>query len=172
MLVLETERLILRWLTLEDTAFVFELATEPAWLRFIGDRGIRDLETARVYLERGPLDLYRRLGFGLYRVELKQDGTPIGICGLIKREGLEDVDLGFAFLSRFQGRGYAREAAAATLVHGRRDLKLGRIEAITDPDNERSLRLLEKIGFRYVDTRRLTAEGPLNRLFVHEVSEA
>lgn len=167
--VLETERLILRWLTVDDAAFVFELATEPAWLRFIGDRGIRDLETARVYLERGPLDLYRRLGFGLYRVELKSAGTPIGICGLIKRDGLEDVDLGFALLSRFQGHGYALEAAAATLAHGRRDLKLGRIAAITDPDNERSIRLLEKLGFRYVDTRRLSAEGPLSRLFVHEV---
>ncbi|MGE5624182.1 MAG: GNAT family N-acetyltransferase [Bacillota bacterium] len=168
MQVLETERLILRRLELNDAAFVLELATEPAWLRFIGDRGIRDLETARGYLERGPLDLYRRLGFGLYRVEIKAEGTPVGICGLIKRDTLKEVDIGFAFLSRYHGRGYALEAAAATLEHGRRAFGLRRIAAITDPANARSIRLLEKLGFRYLETLHLPPNGQENRYYVHD----
>lgn len=166
--LLETERLILRHLRLEDAAFVLELTNEPGWLRFIGDRGIHGLEDARAYIEKGPMDLYARFGFGLYRVELKADGTPIGICGLIKRETLEDVDLGFAFLARHTGRGYAIEAAAATLVHGRRDHGLKRIAAITDPENDRSIRLLEKLGFRYVETLRLGPDGQVSRFFLHE----
>lgn len=169
MQVLETQRLILRRLTLEDAPFMLELATEPAWLRYIGDRGIHDLVGARTYLERGPLELYRRLGFGLYRVELKSDGTPIGICGLIKRDSLEDVDLGFAFLSRHHSRGYAHESAVATLEHGRRDLGLKRIVAITDPENIRSIRLLERIGFRYVETLKLGPEAVVSSFFVHEI---
>jgi len=168
MQVFETERLILRRLDLEDAAFMLELATEPAWRRFIGDRGIHDLDSARGYLERGPLELYRRLGFGLYRVELKDAGTPIGICGLIKRDALQEADLGFAFLSRHQGHGYALEAAAATLDHGRRDLKLGRIAAITDPENARSIRLLEKLGFHYVETGQFTPDGAVSRYYVHD----
>jgi RimJ/RimL family protein N-acetyltransferase len=168
MQVLETERLILRRLVPGDAAFILELANEPAWLRFIGDRGIHSLEDAVGYLEKGPMDLYARFGFGLYRVELKVDGTPIGMCGLIKRETLQDVDLGFAFLARHTGQGYAIEAAAATLAHGRRDHGLKRIAAITDPENDRSIRLLEKLGFRYVETLRLAAEGPESRLFMHE----
>lgn len=167
MQVLETERLILRRLTLEDAPFLLELATEPAWLRYIGDRGIHDLAGARTYLERGPFELYQRLGFGLYRVELKSDGAPVGICGLIKRDSLNDVDLGFAFLSRHHGRGYAHEAAAATLEHGRRDLGLKRIAAITDPENVRSIRLLERIGFRYVETMKLGPEGTVSRFYVY-----
>ena len=168
MQVLETERLILSRLSLDDAAFVFELATEPAWLRFIGDRGIRDLETARGYLERGPLELYRRLGYGLYRVDLKADRAPIGLCGLVKRDTLPEADLGFAFLSRHHGRGYALEAAAATLTHGRRKLRLGRISAITDPENVRSIHLLEKLGFRYVETRQFTPDGAVSRYYVND----
>ncbi len=166
--VLETERLRLTRLTPEDAAFILELGTEPAWLRYIGDRGIRDFETARGYIEKGPMALYLRFGFGLYKVERKSDREPLGICGLIKRDSLEDVDIGFAFLSRHQGRGYAEEAAAATLAHARRDFGLRRVAAITDPDNLRSIRLLEKLGFRFVSMVRPNPEGPESRFFVHE----
>src|SRR6185503_20091394 len=106
MKVLETERLILRWLSVEDAAFILELVNDPGWLRFIGDRGVRTLEDARNYILNGPVAMYQRVGFGLYLVELKQSATPIGICGLIERAGLEDIDIGYAFLPAFRGQGY------------------------------------------------------------------
>ena len=150
MKVIETDRLILRWLTTDDAAFMLELLNDPSWLRFIGDRGVRTLEDARNYILTGPMEMYSRLGFGLYLTELKDEGrTPIGICGLIKRDSLEDVDLGFAFLSRFQSKGYGFEAASATLAYGREQLGLKRIVAITSEDNEGSSRLLEKIGMKF-----------------------
>ncbi len=150
MKVIETDRLILRWLTTDDAAFILELLNDPSWLRFIGDRGMRTLEDARNYILTGPMDMYSQLGFGLYLTELKDEGrTPIGICGLIKRDSLEDVDLGFAFLSRFQTKGYGFEAASATLAYGREQLGLKRIVAITSEDNEGSSKLLEKIGMKF-----------------------
>src|SRR5215218_10903110 len=117
--VLSTERLVLRRLAAEDAEFILELMNDPDWLRFIGDRGIRTVEDARGYIATGPVDMYARLGFGLYAVELREDRTPIGICGLIRRDWLEDVDLGFAFLPHFRGAGYAHEAAAETLEYAR-----------------------------------------------------
>jgi RimJ/RimL family protein N-acetyltransferase len=147
--VIETERLILRELEAEDAAFILELLNDPAWLRYIGDKGVRTLDDARAYIRNGPGDMYARHGFGLYRVETKNDGTPVGICGLLKRETLPDVDLGFAFLPAFRAQGYAREAAVATLVHARNVLKIERVVAITSIDNENSGKLLEKIGLRF-----------------------
>jgi RimJ/RimL family protein N-acetyltransferase len=148
--VIETEQLILRWLTPDDAAFILELLNDPSWIRFIGDRGVRSLEDARNYIVTGPMEMYSRLGFGLYMTELKDAArTPIGICGLIKRDSLEDVDLGFAFLSRFQTKGYGFEAASATLVYGREQLGLKRIVAITSEDNDGSSRLLEKVGMKF-----------------------
>ena len=108
MKILETERLVLRWLGADDAAFIHQLVNEPAWLRYIGDRGVRTLDDARVYIEKRFVEMYGRLGFGLYLVELKHSGEPVGICGLIKRESLEDVDLGFALLSKFWARGVCR----------------------------------------------------------------
>lgn len=165
MVVCETERLLLRRLEPEDAPFILELVNEPGWLRFIGDRNVHDLDGARRYMEEGPRALYARLGFGLYCVTAK-DGMPLGMCGLIKRDTLEDVDLGFAFLARHHGHGYAREAAAATLEHARRDHGLTRLAAITDPDNARSIHLLESLGFRYVETRSLAPGQPLSRCFL------
>ena len=161
--VLVTQRLRLDRLTAEDAPFILELENEPDWLRFIGDRNVHDLDAARGYIERGPRDMYARLGFGLYKVALL-DGTPVGMCGLIKRDGLDDVDIGFAFLARHRGRGYAREAAAATLEHARA-LGLKRLVAITAPDNGRSMQLLEKLGFVYRETLRLPQHGGESRLF-------
>lgn len=160
MKILETERLLLRRLRLDDAEFIFELVNDPSWLRYIGDKDVKSVEAARGYLERGPMAMYERLGFGLYAVELKAGGEPLGICGLIKRDSLEDVDIGFAFLARHRGRGYAREAAAATLDYGRRVMGLGRIVAITSPDNEDSIRLLEAIGLRFERINPGTAAQP------------
>lgn len=149
MKVLETDRLIIRWLTTDDEAFILELLNDPSWLRFIGDKGVRTLDDARNYVVSGPMDMYSRLGFGLYLVELKEGRTPIGICGLIKRDSLEDVDIGFAFLSEYQSKGYAYEAASATMVYGTGQLGLKRIVAITTKDNLASSRVLEKIGMKF-----------------------
>jgi RimJ/RimL family protein N-acetyltransferase len=149
MKVVETDRLTLRRLAVEDSAFILELVNDPDWLRFIGDRGVRTLEDARTYLLNGPLAMYERTGFGLYAVELKSDSVPIGMCGLIKRDGLADVDIGFAYLPQYRAHGYAYEAASAVLAYGRSEFGLKRIVAITSPDNERSIQLLEKLGFTF-----------------------
>jgi ribosomal-protein-alanine N-acetyltransferase len=165
MTVFETERLVVSHFTLDDASFVLELQSEPDWLRFIGDRGVRDLDSARAYIQRAPLDMYARLGFGLYKVSLKADGAPIGMCGLLKRDSLPDADIGFAFLARHRGKGYAREAAQATLDDARKSHGLKRILAITSPDNVRSIGLLEKLGFTYQKTLQLSADGGESRLF-------
>ena len=149
MKIFETDRLILRRLTLDDAPFVLELLTDPSWLRYICDRGVRDLESACEYLRKGPLDMYARLGFGLYRIDLKDSGEPVGMCGLLKRDTLPDVDLGYALLPRHWGRGYASEAAAGVLAHARDTLGLKRVVAITSPDNEASGRVLERVGMRF-----------------------
>ena len=146
---LATERLGLRPFELEDAAFVLELVNEPPFLRFIGDKGVRDLESARAYLRDGPMASYARNGFGLYLVSLSESGEPLGMCGLIDRESLEDVDLGFAFREAHWGQGYALEAARAVLEDGRKRLGIERVVAVTDPDNTRSGRLLERLGLRF-----------------------
>ena len=111
---------------------------------------------------------YERFGFGLYRVERKDGGEPIGICGLLKRDSLEDVDVGFAFLPRSWSNGFAFESAAAVLAYGRRTWGLTRILAITSPDNEASIRLLGKLGFRFERMARLSEEAPEVKVFVSE----
>lgn len=150
MIVAETERLRLRRLILDDAEFILELVNEPAWLRFIGDKGAHDLEGARRYLREGPLASYERFGIGIFAVERKGPGGEnelVGTCGLLQREYLDDPDLGFAFLPRFWGKGYAYESAVAVLEWGRETLGHQRILALTDPDNAASIRLLEKLGF-------------------------
>ena len=156
--VAETDRLRLRWLDASDAAFIFELVNDPSWLRYIGDKGVRTLQDAANYIERGPAAMYQRLGFGLYLVELKRTREPVGICGLIKRPGLQDEDLGFAFLPRFWDQGYAVESASAVMSHARKVLGLGRIVAILSHDNHRSGKLLGKLGFRFERTIRLQAD--------------
>ncbi|MBW5466411.1 GNAT family N-acetyltransferase [Brevibacillus formosus] len=148
MKVLETDRLILRWQTPEDADFVLKLMNEPSWIRFIGDRGLRTTEDARHYILNGAVAMYESLGFGLYLAELKEENVPIGLCGLIKRDSLEDVDIGFAFLPAYWGKGYAYEAASAVLAHGKEVVGLKRIVAIANPDNASSANLLKKIGLQ------------------------
>lgn len=146
--ILETPRLILRELTPDDAPFMFELMNDPAWLEFIGDRGIRTVDDAREYIARGPMAMYRRYGYGSWLVERKADGTPVGTCGILRRDGLDDPDLGFAFLPAARGQGYASEAGAATMVHARGVLGLGRIVAIATRANRASGRVLTRLGFR------------------------
>lgn len=155
MSIFETPRLSLRWLTEGDAAFMLALVNDPDWLQYIGDRGVRTLDDAREYLRKGAIDMYARLGFGLFCVELKSSGEPIGLCGLIKRDTLQDVDIGFAFLPAFRRGGYAYEAAAATMRYARDTLGMRRVVAIVSPENARSIGLLEKLGFRYEQTLRL-----------------
>lgn len=163
--VLETERLTLRWLGTDDAAFILQLVNEPSWLRHIGDKGVHTVEDARNYIENGPVAMYRRLGFGSYLVELKESGEPIGICGLIKRESLEEIDLGFAFLSAFWGKGFAFEAAGAVMEYGRRAFGIPRLLAVTSQDNHVSARLLEKLGFRFERMARLEAGAAEVKVF-------
>lgn len=163
--VLETERLTLRRFTTDDAPFIFELLNDEAFLRFIGDKGVKNLEDARQYILKGPLDSYQKLGFGIYLVTLQATQEPIGMCGLIKRESLEDVDIGFAFLPDFRSQGYAFEAAASVKDYGLKVLGLERLLAITTQDNVGSIRLLEKIGLKFCRLIRLSAESPEIRLY-------
>jgi RimJ/RimL family protein N-acetyltransferase len=163
--VLETERLILRRFCVEDAAFILELVNDPAWLRFIGDKGVKTLSDARDYLLKGPIEMYARLGFGAYLALRKSDGVSLGLCGLIKRDALPDVDLGFAFLPPFRSMGYGYEAATAVMAYGRKALGLTRLVAITSPENTISARLLEKLGFVFENVITLGEGGHEVRLF-------
>ncbi|PEP72881.1 alanine acetyltransferase [Bacillus wiedmannii] len=149
MIILETERIVLRWFHIKDAPFILELVNDPAWIQFIGDKRIKNLEDAKKYILNGPVDMYNKMGFGLYLVERKEDLTPLGMCGLIKRDSLEDVDIGFAFLEKFRSNGYGFESASAVIQYGVQKLGLKRIVAITTIDNINSGKLLEKIGFQF-----------------------
>jgi RimJ/RimL family protein N-acetyltransferase len=156
--VLETDRLILREFEATDDAFLLRLLNEPSWLRFIGDRGVRTLEDARRHVETVHRASYARNGFGLCCVVPRDTGVPAGMCGLVRRDTLPEVDVGFAFLPEAWGHGYASEAAAAVLAHARDRLGLRRVLAITSPDNHPSIRVLERIGMRREGEIRLPGE--------------
>jgi RimJ/RimL family protein N-acetyltransferase len=164
MSVLQTRRLELRELGFDDAAFILELLNEADFVRYIGDKGVRTLADAREYILKGPMDSYGRNGFGPYATCLR-DGTPIGICGLVKRDGLSDPDVGFAFLSRHRSKGYAAESARAVLAHARSVLNLRRIVAITTTDNFNSIAVLKKIGLQFERMVRLGEESTELKLF-------
>ena len=168
MTVLDTDRLVLRRLTPDDAPFIIGLVNEPSWLQYIGDRGVRTLDDARDYIVKGPVDSYERFGFGLYLVELKPARVPIGICGLLKRDALDHPDVGFAFLPGYWGQGYAWESASAVLDYGTGALGMRRVLAVTSPDNYRSIKLLEKMGFVFERAIRLKEDGPESKLFAIE----
>ncbi|MBC5775307.1 GNAT family N-acetyltransferase [Pontibacter sp. KCTC 32443] len=150
--ILETDRLKLREFTPDDTEFILELLNSPGWLQYIGDRNIKTEEQAKNYLLNGPIKSYRENGYGLWLVEKKDDLKAIGMCGIINRDTLDNPDIGFAFLPEHNGKGYAFEVASATMAYAKEVLKLPTIAAITVPDNQRSIKLLEKIGLQYVKT--------------------
>ena len=163
--VLETDKLILRRLSANDAEFILRLLNDPSWLNFIGDMGTRTIEDVRNYILKGPVEMYSRHGFGLYLVETKSNGVSVGICGLIKRDSLEDVDIGFAFLPEFRNRGYAYEAASATMEYGKETFDLNRLLAITSSDNNVSGKLLEKLGFNFEKMTELSKDAKEIKLF-------
>ncbi len=165
MMILETERLSLRKLTADDAGFILRLLNEPSFMENIGNKGVRTLEDARNYILNGPVASYERFGFGLFCVEEKTSGAAIGICGLLKRDTLDDVDLGYALLPEFCSKGYAVESAAGVMRFAYHTLGLNRVVAITSPDNQRSIRVLEKIGFRFDKLIRLSADAEEIKLF-------
>jgi RimJ/RimL family protein N-acetyltransferase len=167
--ILETERLILRQLTPDDSEFILELLNDPSFIQNIGDRNVRTIDDACSYILNGPVASYAKNGFGLYLVLLKETGESIGMCGLIKRDVLDDVDIGYALLPRYWSRGYAVEAAQATKEYAKDVIGLKRIVAIVDPANEGSIRVLEKLGLRYEKMVRLSADDIDLKLFGAEL---
>jgi RimJ/RimL family protein N-acetyltransferase len=163
--VLETKRLVLREQSESDAGFILRLLTEPSFIRHIGDKGVRTIDDARRYILSGPVDSYRRFGFGHYLVESRGSGEPMGICGLMKRETLDDVDVGFAFVPEFWSRGFAFEATSAVLAHARDTLGLQRVVAVVSPGNKPSIRLLEKLGMKFERMVRLSKDEPEIQLF-------
>lgn len=148
-----------------DAAFALEVLNDPDFKRNVADRGVRTLEDARRFISERFAASYRRHGFGLWLVETKDAGAPAGICGLVKREGLPGVDIGYAFLPPFRAKGYAYESASAVLGHARDVLGLRRLYAIVNPDNNGSIRVLEKLGMRFERMLKLPGEEPEVKLF-------
>jgi ribosomal-protein-alanine N-acetyltransferase len=163
--ILETERLLLRHLSIEDADFILELLNEPSFIRNIGDRGVRTIDGANSYILNGPVASYAKNGFGLYLVKLKETDESIGMCGLIKRDTLKDVDIGYAFLPRFWSKGYAVESARAVKEYAKNAVGLNRIVAIVDPENEGSIRVLEKIGLQFEKMVKLSEDDIDLKLF-------
>lgn len=146
--ILETERLVLRPFIPEDAEFILRLLNEPSFVQHIGDKGVRTLEQSVGYLLDGPMQSYSLHGHGLLRVEIRDTGRPIGMCGLLRRNPVQDPDLGYAFMPEAWGKGYALEAALAVLESSVSGLGFSKILALVAPDNARSIQLLLKLGFR------------------------
>ncbi len=171
MIIAETPRLRLRLLSAQDTGFMLELLTDPAFRANVGDRGVYDLESAARYIEQGPGASYAQFGFCMYAVEHRDSGRALGLCGLLRRDSHPDVEIGFAMLPIGRGQGYASEAAAAALQLGIGHFGLQRIVAITAPDNQGSIRILQRLGFRFERMVHYTADGE-SRLFVFDAPPA
>ncbi|MGH8109321.1 MAG: GNAT family N-acetyltransferase [Arenimonas sp.] len=165
MLVMQTERLNLRWLKDEDADFILDLLNQPSWLKFIGDRGVRNLDDARAYIHNGPLTMIEQHGFGLYMVERKSDAAAIGMCGLLKRDTLDDVDIGFALHPDYWGKGYAMEAAQACMDYAKDQIGLDRLVAICLPENQSSIKLLRALGMQFENDLYLGDSDELLQLY-------
>ena len=166
MKILETERTILREIVETDGEFILDLLNQPSFIKYIGDRNVRSVEEARDFIENRYRASYRVNGFGLWAVEAKETGATMGICGFVKRENLPDADIGLAFLPQFEGKGYALEMAFGTMKYGAETLNFRRVLAITSPDNEKSGRLLEKLGFSFEELIKLGDDAENVKLFV------
>jgi ribosomal-protein-alanine N-acetyltransferase len=162
---IETNRLRLRELTVDDGEFIWRLLNEPSFVQNIGDRGVRTIDDARAYVTNGPIPSYQNHGFGLLLVELKESRRAIGICGLLKRDVLSDPDLGYALLPEFWSKGYAHESAAAVIKGARDILNLQRVLAVVNPENVASIRLLEKLGFQFEGLVKLAEDATEIKLF-------
>lgn len=164
--ILETERLVLRELdAVADAPFLLGLLNEPAFLRYVGDRGVRSVDDASEYIRSRILPSYGTNGFGFYVVQLKANGEPVGICGLARRDGMKDVDVGFSTAAPHWQRGYGFEAASALMAHGRAVHGLERIVAVADPENAASVALLQKLGLRFSRMIRLPGQERDTGLF-------
>jgi len=148
-MLLQTQRLNLREFQLSDAAFVLRILNEPSFLKFIGDRKVRTIDDARLYISNRFIASYEKNGYGLYMVEVKE-GSPIGMCGLVKRDPVEDPDVGFAFVPEAWQRGYGYEAASAVIEYARNTLQLKRVLGITIPENTASIKTLEKTGLKFL----------------------
>lgn len=168
MKILETERTILRETSETDSNFILDLLNQPSFIKYIGGRNVRTIDEARNYIESRFIKSYRENGFGLYIVELRENRMPIGICGFVKRDFLNDADIGFAFLPHYEGKGYAFESASAAMKYGRDVLNLKRVVAFTSLNNENSIRLLEKLNFKFEKLFKLPHNNEQVKLFSSE----
>ncbi|MBA4317275.1 MAG: GNAT family N-acetyltransferase [Flavobacterium sp.] len=165
MFKIETERLIIREYTFEDDIFILKLLNDPSFIENIVDKNVRTTEAARNYLSTGPMSSYEKNGFGLWCITLKEGNIPIGMCGLIKRDVLDDIDIGYAFLPEYCSKGYAIESVAAVKKYANINLGIKRVVAVVNPDNARSIKLLEKMNFVYEKMVRLAPEEKEIKLF-------
>lgn len=165
--IIETKRLILSQLTLDDIPFILSLLNEPAFHEYIGDKGVRSAEEAAEYLEEGPIASYEINGFGLYLTSLKEGNVPIGISGIKKRDSMNLPELGYAFLQKHWSNGYATEAGRGVMDYACTELGLTKIAALTAPNNEGSIRVLEKIGFEFKEMVELPGFDTVNKLFLY-----
>jgi len=163
--IVQSDRLMIRPMTLDDAAFIFRLVNEPSWLENIGDRQVHSLADAERFIREKVLAFYQSHGFGMYVIESRSTGVAIGVCGIVVRESLPGADLGFALLPEFWGQGFALEAASAVVSYAYHELRLPPLLAITSQRNARSCRLLEKLGFEYQGLVRLTPDGEELRLY-------
>ena len=171
MIILKTERLLLRRMTPADNDFILELLNGPKWMKYIGSRDIDTLEQAREYLETRVIPNYEALGFGFYIIERLEDQVRVGNCGLTLRDGMEHADIGYSLLDQYEGHGYAYEAARAILQYGFEVYKLKHIEAMVTAENERSLHLLRKLGMHYKNLIKLPDDNEELMLFGIDASE-
>jgi RimJ/RimL family protein N-acetyltransferase len=160
MMIVETPRLRLRELTVDDAEFVFRLVNEPSFLSNIGDKGVRNLDDARQFILEGPWTCQEKRGYGQFLVELKEGGVPIGICGLIYREFLDLTDVGFALLPEYWKRGFAYEAADAVLKYGHSTLGINTIVGLTSEENLASIKVLEKLGMKFERVVKMSDDDP------------
>jgi RimJ/RimL family protein N-acetyltransferase len=168
-LIVESERLRLREFTVADTDFILQLVNSEGWIKYIGDRNIKTQQQAVDYLNNGPIKSYLANGFGLCMVELRGSKTPIGMCGLLRRDYLPHLDLGFAFLPSYTRKGYAHEIATETLKFAFDHLKQESVLAITLPTNLSSIKLLKKLGMNY--SRKLPSSDSGEELLVYEINK-
>ncbi|MEZ4886752.1 MAG: GNAT family N-acetyltransferase [Chitinophagales bacterium] len=169
MTILETERLLIEEVNINDTAFIFKLLNSPGWLKFIGNRGINNLADAEAYIQNPLMKSYEENGLGLYKVVRKKNAEPMGLCGLISRPILPNVDIGFAILPEYEGKSYTFEAAKAIIDDGTARLGLKVVLGITSPDNVKSQKLLEKLGLKFVE--RLQLNGYEDDTFLYSNEE-
>lgn len=171
MSVLETNRLGLSQIVAEDASFLVDLLNDPSFIKNIGDRGVRNVMDAEKYIQNGPAASYEKNGFGLYLVRLKNSGDAIGMCGLIKRDYLEEADLGYAYLPAFWRQGYAFEAAESVMEYAAQKFRLKQLAAIVNPENIPSIQLLKKLGFKFEKMIRVPGQDRDIQMFLCPLQE-